>query len=299
LLLTGEYFVLDGALALALPLRFGQELVVHSGQAADRFSWQSYDVEGKSWFRGTFSSGDGSIIDASDQSAAQWLEKLFAAIEQERPGFLQKQNIEKIITHLDFPRAWGLGSSSTLVAALAQWSQTDPFVLLGKSFGGSGYDLACATASSPILFQRQQGQPHWVQLPYQPAFDHQLYFIYLGKKQDSREGIKRYRALGGAPQEALNEINELSLRFLKARTLSEAHNIIDQHENRVSKTIQLPKVKDHLFPDFPGSIKSLGAWGGDFVMAATDMAAEEVKAYFKERGFEVCLGWQEVSLFPS
>jgi mevalonate kinase len=42
LLITGEYLVLDGAKALALPTKFGQNLTVEEG-ANQEISWTSHD----------------------------------------------------------------------------------------------------------------------------------------------------------------------------------------------------------------------------------------------------------------
>ena len=47
---------------------------------------------------------------------------------------------------------WGLGSSSTLISLLSQWSGVAPEKLLSTSFGGSGYDVACATAKDAIIY---------------------------------------------------------------------------------------------------------------------------------------------------
>ncbi len=58
-------------------------------------------------------------------------------------------------THLDFPRDWGLGSSSTLINNVAQWAQVDPFDLHFKVSNGSGYDIACANEDSPIVYSTQ------------------------------------------------------------------------------------------------------------------------------------------------
>ena len=44
LLLTGEYVVLDGATALAVPTRFGQDLIVDRIQG-DQLIWSSFTVE--------------------------------------------------------------------------------------------------------------------------------------------------------------------------------------------------------------------------------------------------------------
>jgi len=48
-----------------------------------------------------------------------------------------------------------------------------------------------------------------------------------------------------------------------------------------------------LFSDFSGSIKSLGAWGGDFVLVAH---SENPTAYFKEKGYEVIFSYHQMVL---
>ena len=65
------------------------------------------------------------------------------------------------------------------------------------------------------------------------------------------------------------------------------------HEALLSSLIQRPTVQERLFPDFRGVVKSLGAWGGDFVMAAADdpSAAE---TYFNKRGYPVCLSFSDI-----
>ena len=52
-------------------------------------------------------------------------------------------------------------------------------------------------------------------------------------------------------------------------------------------------IQEKLFPDFKGVIKSLGAWGGDFVMA---ISKENPTAYFKEKGYPVVLSYEEMIL---
>jgi mevalonate kinase len=293
LLLTGEYFVLDGALALAVPVRYGQSLTIKTAKRASRFKWQSYNHLGEIWFESTFSP-EGKLLQANEQEAGERLAALFRAIEQEQPGFFYQQQPELITTHLDFPRKWGLGTSSTLVAALSLWSDTNPFYLLGHSFGGSGYDIACATAKSPLFFQKRNGTPNWVGLNYCPPFAEHLYFVYLGEKQNSREGIKRYRAFDKTSDSAIKAISELSLQFIQASSLKALQSIMKQHEQIVSDVIQMTPVQEQRFSDFSGQIKSLGAWGGDFVMAATELDDVAVKAYFEARGLSTCFSWEEL-----
>ena len=49
LLITGEYVVLDGAKALALPTKFGQSLVVKPG-INHQIKWTSFDSDESVWF---------------------------------------------------------------------------------------------------------------------------------------------------------------------------------------------------------------------------------------------------------
>jgi hypothetical protein len=68
---------------------------------------------------------------------------------------------------------------------------------------------------------------------------------------------------------------------------------LSQHEIALSNILELPTVKEILFHDFEGVIKSLGAWGGDFVMS---ISKENPTRYFNERGFDIVIPYQEMIL---
>ena len=184
---------------------------------------------------------------------------------------------------------------------LAQWAEVDPFELLARTFGGSGYDVACAGADGPILYQLENGKPHFEHCEFYPPFHNSLYFIYLGKKQDSREGIRNYRFTTGDLRftilpELVAKVSALTKRFLAAQTLPEFDELIRLHEELVAETIGLPRAKSLFFNDFWGEVKSLGAWGGDFVLATSDRPAEETRRYFNEKGFDVFLTFDDLIL---
>ena len=61
----------------------------------------------------------------------------------------------------------------------------------------------------------------------------------------------------------------------------------------MSNILELQTIKESLFPDFDGVIKSLGAWGGDFVLV---IARENPTDYFKEKGFETIVSYQDMIL---
>ncbi|MCA1965108.1 MAG: GHMP kinase, partial [Flavobacterium sp.] len=159
LLITGEYVVLDGAKALALPTKFGQSLVVKSG-INHQIKWTSFDSDKSIWFEDVVSFEEIKIKSTNDKNSAvknTLIEILHQAYIQ-NPSFLEKEGYE-IETHLTFPRLWGLGTSSTLINSIADWLKIDAFELLQKSFGGSGYDIACAKSNSPIVYHLENDKP--------------------------------------------------------------------------------------------------------------------------------------------
>jgi len=55
LLLSGEYFVMDGAEALALPTTVGQSMKVKYRQSYQpTLNWKSFDHTGKVWFESDY-----------------------------------------------------------------------------------------------------------------------------------------------------------------------------------------------------------------------------------------------------
>lgn len=292
LLLTGEYAVMDGALALALPLRVGQSLSLSAGFGSNELSWTSLDVEGSPWFRANFRLPDLQVTYTSDPSAAKRLRQLFVAIRKQRAGFLlETEQSWQVQTKLDFPREWGLGSSSTLVSLLAQWAGVDPYPLQFEVFGGSGYDIACATASGPIFYQKKQPFPQVTPAHFTPSFADQLFFIFLNRKQNSRKGIRRYRDRTAPDNSQLQRISEISSAVAATREREEMEALLLEHEALIAELIGLPPVQQQ-FPDFPGQLKSLGAWGGDFMLALSPLPEEAVRAYFEKRGLETVFSYR-------
>ena len=287
LLLTGEYFILDGAKALALPTKYGQQLSVESS-AEPGIQWQSLDADNKVWFEAQFDQ-QLEIQSTSDSTIAQTLQSI---LKQCPVTEFRK----KITTHLDFPNNWGLGSSSTLISLIAQYFQTDPYALAAATFGGSGYDIACATANGPITYQKQGEGRSINAVHFNPAFRESLYFLHLGKKQNTREGISHYRALASDKQSAIRQISEITESILNTDQLDDFCRYIELHEDLLAQTLQMPKVKDKYFSDFSGAIKSLGAWGGDFVLVASDAGRDLVHQYFKSKGLPVLISYDAMIL---
>jgi mevalonate kinase len=294
LLLTGEYAVLDGATALAIPVKFGQSLRVDSWKERGRLSWTGKNENGKPWFLAEFELPGLEILTTTNNRIAQTLAGLFAACQKQNPDFLSGDEGFKALTQNDFPRLWGLGTSSTLIATLGKWAGVDPYKVLFNTLGGSGYDIACAYAEGPILYRLDHQVPTVEPAVFKPDFAGNLYFVYLDKKQDSRNGIQLYKSGTFDKQLLGRQITGLADRMLRADILTEFEAIMLEHENLIVEALRLPRAKTLYFEDFWGEIKSLGAWGGDFVMATSQRPAEETRAYFKEKGFETVLNWEEM-----
>ena len=175
--------------------------------------------------------------------------------------------------------------------------KTDPYALLEKTFGGSGYDIACATAKSAITFQIPNPKSQIINSVYfQPSFQHNLYFVHLGKKQNSRKGIQHYRNFNTDKSDYIEQISELTQKIIHANELDEFCYYLEVHENIVANVLNLRKVKEIYFQDFPGTIKSLGAWGGDFVLVASDESPEMIRHYFQSKGFSTFLPYHTIIL---
>ena len=295
LLITGEYLVLDGAKAFALPTQFGQNLIV--GKGINRvISWKSYDWDGSIWLDEKISFIEILNKDTSDKQASvkNTLIQILHTASLLNPDFIQNSEGYNISTQLTFPRNWGLGTSSTLINNIAQWLQIDAFVLLNNSFGGSGYDIACAQNDNPILYHIHNGKPIVEKITFNPEFSENLYFVYLDKKQSSKSAIASYYKKNNVNLgESITKINMLTQEVLNAKTLQEFTIALEEHEAQMSTILEMQTAKESLFPDFNGIIKSLGAWGGDFVLA---ISKENPTSYFKERGFGTILPYKDMIL---
>lgn len=290
LLLTAEYAVLDGACALALPTVKGQKFTITQKDQANTVIWQALDCEGKLWFWAEIRTSDWTVIKTNEMGSARAIIQLLKAIHAQNPSMFPSGSGLKIKCQLEFPQDWGLGSSSTLIAAMAEWSKTDPYWLSKKTFGGSGYDLAAANMNGPFIYQLSENGPKIKTTPLNWPFKDQLYFIHRNKKQNSRESIAHYR--NRSINEAwLNQINDLTQEFVQARDAQDFGQLIRAHESAIAGALNLIPVKQELFPDFKGEIKSLGGWGGDFMLALGPKSSPD---YFKAKGFPTVISFADM-----
>jgi len=299
-LLTGEYLVLEGATALAVPTKFGQDLSVEKIKEP-QLIWGSFTHTGDCWFEAVFELPKLRLVNATFNSEkegsadfiAETLQDILVEARKLNPEFLQSEQGFLVKTNLTFPRDWGLGTSSTLINNIAQWAKVDAFQLLWNSFSGSGYDIANAKHKTPILYQVNNQQPVVKQVDFLPSFSDQLFFVHLNKKQDSKAGIARFKEKREKIHNEIQLVSEISKQLIHEQKLSEFKKLIQEHEKIISSIIELPTVKEHLFPDYFGTLKSLGAWGGDFILATGD---KNTPQYFKAKGYTTILRYSDMVL---
>lgn len=294
LLITGEYVVLDGARALALPTKFGQNLIIEESEN-DLIHWKSHDQDGSIWFEETISFS--SIIEKEKFTEIHNIKNTIIEILHEayklNSDFLTRSKGYIITTELTFPKFWGLGTSSTLINNIAQWLEIDAYELLKKSFGGSGYDLACAQNNSAIIYQLIEDKPVIETIVFHPDFSSKIYFVYLNKKQSSKEAITSYLDKQGSIEKTITKINSITKTVVNSTRANEFALALQKHEIEMSNVLELQTVQEALFNDFQGVVKSLGAWGGDFVLA---ISKENPTEYFKERGYGTVIPYSEMIL---
>ena len=295
LLLTGEYLVIDGASAIAIPTKKGQSLTVKETEEGSQLIWKSWTHDNQCWLDIQFSLPNFSIEKTSDEDKSKWLQKLLISVRELNPSFLAKTNSIEVNTHLDFPRDWGLGSSSTLINNVAQWAQVDPFDLHFKVSNGSGYDIACAKEDSPIVYSTQHQIQTINQIQLEKSFFDQVFFVHLNKKQNSFDAVASYNDIKTEIelQDCIESLNQITKQFIHSDTLQDWEAAMNEHEHLISTILEQETIKEKLFPMYPHSIKSLGAWGGDFIMACGSI---EDANYFIERGYNTIIQWKDMAL---
>ena len=291
-LLSGEYAILDGALGLGLPTKFGQHLKVRESNSGVLY-WISLDYESNAWFEARYTLSPFKVIETSDTEISKRLVQILAEAKRLNPAFLSNTGGYQIKAQLTFPRDWGLGSSSTLLSNIAKWAKVNAYKLLNATFGGSGYDIACARHKLPILYQMGKSLPIVKEVDFRPSFSNQLYFVYLNRKQNSRDAIHYYSNLDSDKGEFIHKISSITEKLLVSSSLNEFEQLLALHEKLISKAIGLEPIRERLFPDYNGAIKSLGAWGGDFIMATGD---KETPNYFRRKGFNMVIPYAEMIL---
>lgn len=295
LMLAGEYLVLDGAAALAVPTRLGQRLRVTPTDEADVLQWTSVDRLGRTWLRTGFTrrglrQAASKSPPKDEPSPEQRLGRLLGGLLDGHRLLWPTGTGLHLETILEFDRSWGLGSSATLAYLLSAWAGADAYAVNEGAFGGSGYDIATAGAEGPLLYRRSGSQRVVHPIRFAPDWLRGASLVHLGRKQDSREGIRRYRAQAPADIERfVGEVDELTVAIARATDVAEATDLLRRHEALIGYVTHQTPLGRERFADFPGIVKSLGAWGGDFALALPEETGADVGAYFAARGLDTVL----------
>ena len=294
LLITGEYVVLDGAIALALPTKYGQNLIIEEAEN-NLIQWKSFDSDGSIWFEDNipFSSVIRKERFDDSHSIKNTLIEILHEAYLMNSNFITNSKGYIITTELTFPKFWGLGTSSTLINNIAQWLEIDAYQLLKRSFGGSGYDIACAQNNAAITYQLINDKPIVKNITFNPSYSSKIHFVYLNRKQSSKTAIASYHNNQINIEKIIQIINEITKAVVHAEDSKSFAIALKKHEIEMSNILELQTVQEALFEDFVGVIKSLGAWGGDFVMA---ISKDNPTDYFKEKGYEIVLPYNEMIL---
>lgn len=292
LLITGEYFVLNGSLAFAVPLKLGQEMSVqYLEDRGGELIWDT-SIQNNPWFLAKYKLENLNLIDTTNKDQALFIQQLLLQLKDWSNVLTRTNGSMKISSNLEFPAKWGLGSSSSLISNLSYWANVDPYQLLSKTMQGSGFDIACARADQPVLYQLKN-EPSVEDIRFEKDFLNSIYFIYSGRKQSSQQSIQKYASVIKDLKTERDRISALTRAVVESDSLDEFEHYMVEHEKIISGAIHVPTIQSTHFNDFEGVIKSLGAWGGDFIMA-THSDSDYLVDYFKNKGFKTLFNYKQL-----
>jgi len=195
-----------------------------------------------------------------------------------------------------FDTEFGLGSSSTLIANLAVWAGIDAFALQREALGGSGYDVACARVETPVFYQLKNGKPVVEAVHWDPIFKDKIFFVYLGQKQRSDESIARFKKQAHFTEKNIEEVSAISEKLIKTNSLDNFESLLRRHEEIMSAVLGIAPIQKKYFRNQPGVVKSLGAWGGDFVLVTSHEEKEVFRKQMHKQGFGIIFSWDEIAI---
>jgi mevalonate kinase len=275
LLLSGEYWVLHGAESLSVPTLKGQSLEFQNSEGV--LHWTARDNHGHVW------------LDTEARRDPHLITLLDAALVL--GGTVPDKG--SVTTRLEFDRSWGWGSSSTLTDLIAQWTGVDAMALHFATSKGSGFDVASARADGPIMYRKTgDASAEWQPVASSHWPIAHLGLVYLGAKQDSQLEVAKVRRT--PLRSELDTMSQLSHALAAGRSVEEWSAVADELEARTAEWIGAPRVQER-FPHAPATLKSLGAWGGDFALAICPNPDD--LAYFSQKGF-LTLPWSDCVHLP-
>lgn len=291
LFLIGEYIVIDGAKAFALPTKYGQCLYVEDSiDYPNQIYWKALKHDNSIWFEAKIRLNDLELISSTNDKLGQSLQNILKQAKTLNPYFFDSKKGYRCTTQLEYPQEWGLGSSSTLIDLISKWIEIDPFQLNKLTFNTSGYDIACAHHDKPILFQNKP-EIKVEELDLNWDFKDQLFFVYLNEKQDTQAVVGNHYKNKAKDLSMIHHLSDLVVKASQVDNLLDLEFILEEYQLLLSDFMQIPQAKELYFPDYTGVIKSLGAWGGDFVLVTY---REGMQEYFKKKGYDIIIPFSEM-----
>lgn len=281
-LLTSEYLVLDDVPGLAIPLSYSQTMT-YKKRDDNVISLTAYD---HTWAI-RYSQQRLTNTITWDDLASQCL--FFLSTHWYISWWYD------FVTQIDFPRERWLGTSSTLISLFAQQSWCDPFLLYNNVCTGSGYDVACAQATSPLIYNRNPLSLKPISLS-SSITDH-IFFIYSNKKQTSNTEVQSYRTLypDGIDKNNKKIFSDLIHELISHQDLATRSHLLTTHDTLLSAILHRPRLTDQL----PRTqdlwvIKPLWARWWDFFLLLSDQKPDHIKNTCKEHGHDVCFSRDEI-----
>lgn len=281
LLISGEYLILEGAVGLAVPLKWGQSLKMSESQGAE-VHWVSMDHQGKKWFECKLNLIDFTVEKTSDEKKSRFIQNLIQSAARLNSDFLSKWKKYKVTSALEFDPDWGLGSSSTLIANLAEWAELSPFELYFDTQKGSGYDVAAAVSDAPLLYQKKEEELSFETFDWDQNLMKSIVVFYQGNKQDTQSEVEAWQKNKRWNQKDVDRMSTLSESLADCQKIDDAIPLFRENLKMI-ETILDRRAFDGRFTDFEGVIKPLGGWGGDFGLALSQ-DVEYTTRYISSQG---------------
>lgn len=271
-MLAGEYAVMCGVEALAMPVRAGQWQHVWEmpAKAVSKLVWQSKDADGSVWFECRIDTDIMHVSETTSESYSDTLLRLLLCIKEQKAELFLHKNI-RIETECEFNRSFGLGSSSTLVCNLAKWSGVDAHALQEHVFGGSGYDVAVGNLGRPLVYWLENNNSNWSSWQLPPDFTREWYLAFPGEKQNSRESLSTVKSQLekiSTDVALLQQMNACIQAVKTPRSLPMLEAMLEMWQALLSQRLDLSRPYETLglSPVKGGLCKYLGAWGGDVLL---------------------------------
>src|SRR5208283_2577092 len=125
-----------GARALAIPVQYGQSMQITEYSHQNKIIWIAREMENV-WFTAVYSAQTLELEYCSDLVIGFRLQKILLETKKMNPLFIRENSGYHIDNHINFNRSWGLGTSSTLLANIANWASVNPFLLHQRVSQGS------------------------------------------------------------------------------------------------------------------------------------------------------------------